>query len=523
MSSYILPQQVKDGQHTHPGGAGVITRAERTPGEVAVSGGVRQTSTGGGVNSLPVLPQTNSFPSLSAVPLPLPTIPRLDSLGYVQLWTSNRELVTSTRIVGFGKLRNLLQPKHKYFEDKWGKIQYWQRYLDEKEGFDLVFPRVKTWDRGNPFRRYQLNRQCAARSGKAVLELADSLSGFRVIDIETTMPKAVSRFLAGKQEKGRDMAWGINSRFWEAMVDGDLVGVGCARRSNLHVWSTECPLEPQFHFHELVPNYEQVNAVVERKDLPDNPCSKCGRTIWVKDSKGWFCENCSPAFAKPVPVLNKREWQRQHGGMLVPFDDKQMFLVKALWLEVQIEFVRKYRIEGAWDCQHKLLKFQRRYGVKGLVRLISFLGRFNKGLVDVYVSFVKLNNSIGMAKFIHKLGYNGRHWEEDYAFYSNKNPDCDNPPEWLLHYENKARVFGWWRDIKLMVKLSPDKEKSKLSPYNAGKLNYLGRYSTSELLENNNMTLVGMEMIKGSPFEWVLKKDDLEWLQQVDIDAWRQL
>ncbi|MBA7697484.1 hypothetical protein ES703_106149 [subsurface metagenome] len=478
---------------------------------------------------------------------------------YVQQWTYNREHEGLTRVVGYGKLRNLLQPKHKYFEDKWAEIKYWTRYLDKVSGCDLVYPRVKTFHRENPYRRYQLNRQCSARAAKAVFSLIENyrLPGFRVTDIETTMPAVTSAFLAFKGKRGRDMAWGMNDRFWQGLEDNGLVGSGHARRSNLHSWKTDCPVEPHFHFHELVPNFELVRYEFAAgsgrgwKDVPWQAVNdlrlEVGHIIAPEDVSPFAFPGCGCVYcvavrewlAKPVKpvkavswwecgqraVFQKREWSRQRGGTMVPWSDQELLQVKAIWLNIQINFVRKYCIQGAWDCQLKLLKFQRKYGLRGLVRLLSFLGRFNKGLVDVYVSFVKLNHNLGRAKLMNKLSYNGRHPVEDFAVYSNKYLDCVMPPEFIQHYDNKARLHGWWRDIKKIAVLSVSKEKEKLSPYNAEPMQYLGHYYTSELVYDGDiygeMKLVGVDIIRGSPVERLLSAEDLAWLKDVAFQSWR--
>lgn len=526
--------------NSEAGGSKTLNRAERTSGSTggvsgaavsgktqepgpegwenlsgpgpAISCGCLTTNLGGGASSSP----SSSPPSLFS---PAPSGETGAAVMYNN-WTCNREHEGLMRVVGFGKLRNLLQPKHAYFEGKWAEVKWWTRYFDEKSELDLVYPQVKTFHRENPYRRYQLNRQCSARSAKAIFKLIESyrLPGFRVTDIETTMPAATSAFLASKGRRGRDMAWSMNDRFWQALVDNGLVGSGHARRSNLHTWKTACPLEPHFHFHELLPNYERVGGAPVAVDMPGCDCPGCGRTLWAQvGPASWQCVTCYPVEDKPI--FRKREWSRQRAGTMVPWSDRELLLVKAIWLNIQINYARKYCIQGAWDCQLKLLRFQRKHGLRGLVRLVSFLGHFNKGLVDVYVSFVKLNHDLGRAKFVNKLSYNGRHPVEDFAVYSNKNPDCSMPLEFIQHYDNKARLKGWWRDIKKIVTLSKSKEKEKLSPYNAESMKYLGRYYTSELLFGEDIygakKLVGVDIIRGSPVERLLSAEEMDWLKSV--------
>ncbi|MBA7561276.1 hypothetical protein ES708_02913 [subsurface metagenome] len=470
---------------------------------------------------------------------------------YVQLWTCNRADNKITGLVGFGKLKNLLQPEHAYFEGKWAEVKFWAEYLDGNSGRVLAYPRVKTFHRENPYRKYQLNRQSSARSAKKIFGLIDSyhLAGFRITDIEATMPAATSAFLASQGRRGRDIAWSMNRQFWDAMIDNGLVGPGHARHSNLHSWKTSCPLEPHFHFHELVPNFE-----LERYEVPASagavvvPCAwqavnklrSGAKHILAPESVSPFAvPGCSCAYCvgvrewqvQPVrlqpadrwacgqrAVFKKRAWVRRCGGGMVPWTSRQLLLAKAIWLNIQINYARRYCIQEAWSCQAKLFIFQRRYGLAGLVRLVSFLAQFHKGLIDVYATVVKLNLGIGMAKFMNKLSYNGRHPVEDFAVYSNKNPDCSMPGE-FTHYDNRARLFGWWRDMKKMVVLSEKEEKVKLSPYTAEKMARMGNYSTSQLLEDSEVggerRLVAVDLIRGSPVERVLSEGEVKWLKGV--------
>ena len=493
-----------------------LMELERTPGAAAVSGTYGRAPVGD--TPLPASLATNS-----SLPPSLP--PQTDSRPYVHYWTSKgADNLKVARLIGYGKLKNLLQPKHKYFEGEYAEVWKWYRYLD-KQGNDLLYPKVKTFGRNNnPYRKHQLNSQCAARSAKKVFRLKEQyqLHGLRMIDITLTHPKAVSNYLAARVEPGRDAAWSLGERFWSDMVEHGLIGAGHARHSNLHTWSSREPLEAHFHTHNLIPNYEVKNysyKSLEPEDFPKYPCSKCGGTLWLKTGLvAYQCAKCFPVDEKKEPEFIKREWCYQAGTM-VPWSYKQLVMMKALWLNTNINYVRRYCIEGAWGNQVKLLRFQRRRGIAGLVRLISFLARFDKGLIDVSVSFINLNSDIGRAKFMHKLAYNGRHPVEDYAVYSNEHTDCVDPPEWLLHYENKARPFGWWRDIGELVKLSGKEEKIKLSPYDSTPMEYLGKVDTLDLLngEVSGGNLVAVDFIRGSPVERLLDKEELSWLYGVDF------
>ena len=493
---------------------------ERTPGAAAVMPADGRIPAGSVQAAFPAgaaLTNSSLSPSL---------LPQTDSRPYVHNWTSKgADTLKVARIIGYGKLKNLLQPNGKYFEGEYAEVWKWYRYLD-KQGNDLLYPKVKTFGRNNPYRRHQLNSQCAARAAKKVFKLKEQyqLQGLRMIDTTLTHPKAVSNYLASKCKPGRDAAWSLSERFWSSMVEYGLIGAGYAKHSNLHTWSSKEPLEAHFHTHNLIPNYEVKNykyISLEPEDFPHLPCSKCGSTMWLKTgSAAYQCAKCFPVDEKKEPEFIKREWCYQ-GGTMVPWSYKQVVLLKALWLNTNINYVRRYCIEGAWENQAKLLRFQRRYGVPGLVRLVSFLARFGKGLIDVSISFIKLNSDIGRAKFMHKLAYNGRHPCEDYATYLNAHDDSP-PPVWLLPYDNKARLFNWWRDIGEFVKLSGKEERAKLSPYDSTPMEYIGKVDTLDLLngEVSGGNLVAVDFIRGSPVERLLDKEELSWLYGVDFQRW---
>lgn len=55
-------------------------------------------------------------------------------------------------------------------------------------------------------------------------------------------------------------------------------------------------------------------------------------------------------------------------------------------------------------------------------------------------------------KTIHEFKYTNRCYLEDFAVFSNKDINCAFPPEIFVYYNNRARVFGWFRWIKDLLK-----------------------------------------------------------------------
>jgi len=181
-----------------------------------------------------------------------------------------------------------------------------------------------------------------------------------------------------------------------------------------------------------------------------------------------------------------------------------------------------------------LLKFARRHGVKTSLLAssrvkelipcegaITFsdkvdMDAFNRGRrADVFVNFVSLDDSLGKAKLMHKINYQSRHPIEDYAVYSNAHPDCPNPPEWLLHYDNRSHVFGWWRYIKTMLEGVDMGDKEKLSPIIGEPMEYQRKVSLDGLLAYGEGKLGYLDLEKGKLVIGDLNEDDIAWLWSV--------
>lgn len=361
---------------------------------------------------------------------------------------SQQTPLPSTHIVGFAKLRSLLQPVHKWFTHKVGYIKQFNLYQDDA-GRELAYPEVKVFDRDNPYRRHQLSHKASARTYKRLRQFAENrkFEDLMIVSIQPTMPKVNSEYLASLGKRGRSLAWRLFEGWWEEdlpQVVNQNISLAC--HVNLHLWSTKKPVEPHYHFHALVPNYGLVLS-----DVLDDDGAE------ASEFRRW-------------------EWHRQRGGRLVPFSEAQLVQLKELWAERLQRFNRRHGL--AWDDTWK---------------------------VDIYVDFVDT-----WPRLLHKLNYNGRHWSENYAEYSNENPDCPNPPEWLLHYENKARVKGWWSNLKNIT--VEDTEKEKVSPYTGENMSYLGKVSLA-MLFNKSVGYVDFE--RGKPVENDFTEDDKKWLKEV--------
>lgn len=435
-----------------------------------VGGAVPATSGAIGSESSPIPQGTSSFlapeTGQGAGSKSLPGAPRGGgggTDGYVQAppqqGSSLRDGI-NYRIVGFKKLRQLLQPKHPYFETAWAWVKEFSYYSDGNSHF--CYPRVKSHSRNNPYRKSQLRSKHTARTIKKLLALRESaeLDDFKVAIVVFTFPKEVSEWLC-QQGGDREMSWRLFKRFWnEDFLTLDDESDGQAAYVNLHKWKTEEPVKPHYHFHCVVPNYR----LVENGDIQDDEGNN-------------------------AQEFREKPWHRQRGGRLVPFSDEALDLIKRRWHSRLVAFARRHSLAGSW--------------------MDNYQG------IDVFVEYITWDSDIGKAKLMNKLGYQSRHWLEDYAEYSNKHPDCELPPGWLESYDNKARVFGWWAGLRSLTAGVEMEDKEKLSPIDGEPLAFVSTVSLEGLLHLSKGKLGYLEFYKGEPIEGELTPDDIAWLRSV--------
>lgn len=436
-----------------------VNRDERTdpqcPAVIGINGE-------GDANNVSLTPHTNS-----------PVSP-------TQIAQPENSQARSTRLVGFGKLKSLLQPVHRYFRDKLGYVKQFALYRDDKQGIDLAYPiisghiitiegpdrgdvlvladRYERLHRDNPYRRRQQSHRASQRTFKRLRKFVDrnKLDDFEVASLTLTMPKNVSEFItsiiAENRDKGKRWSWTLFEGFWNedlpAVVNQDIY---LASHTNLHLWRSENPTQPHVHFHSLIANYGLTESNIE----DDNGEKAMELKLW--------------------------KWHRQRGGTLVPFSEEQLEDLKKRW-------------------QARINRFARKHGLEEV-----------EGKVDVYVDYVD-----DWPRLLHKLNYNGRHWSENYAEYSNDNPDCEDPPAWLEGYENKSRVRGWWSNLKSFV--VDDTERDKVSPYTGESMQYLFRTTYDGLIYHAS-TLGLVDFVRGQAVEVELTIEQQKWLKEVMADS----
>ncbi len=376
------------------------------------------------------------------------------------------------RVVGYGPLREMLQPKHPYFDDKKAWVRSFLEYRqDEQSQHKLLYPEIWDPSRQNPYRQRQLSRSHTGRVVNRLMNLRKRYfwGGLSLQCLVTTSPREVSEYIMS-QPNGKEMAWRLHSRFWKEYVK--LPGNdGLACFSNLHTWKTENPLNPHVHFHDLIPNVRRVANF----DLLDDD-------------------------GEPTYDFVAQEWYKLNDFVEIPYSPGQLRLVKELWHRTVASFAKKKGIrwkEYRWDNKT----------------------RKSEPNINVYVDFVKVNSDGGRAYLVHKFNYQNRHPLEDYCVFSNENPTCPNPPAWLEGYKNRARVLGWWGILGNLTCGMVD-EKEKISPLTAEPMIHEGRISLVGLMmdvpeDGRDGRLGAMDMVKGKPVLYEFGCDDVAWLNSV--------
>jgi len=134
-------------------------------------------------------------------------------------------------------------------------------------------------------------------------------------------------------------------------------------------------------------------------------------------------------------------------------------------------------------------------------------GEIDKAL-NVFIDFVKWDQA---PKFIHKINYQKRHWVEDYVKFTEQNPNCPNPPEWLQHYSNTSRAFGWWKQLKAFGGGNDLKPEPKIDCNTGEELVYVRHVNS--FLDLQDLPLYCYDNCKGKPIIAPLNSNDVAWLK----------
>jgi hypothetical protein len=367
------------------------------------------------------------------------------------------------RVVGWHELKELLAPKHSFFKGKEAYIDYFYAYKPEESSKYLLYPKVsgKTGERmpkENPYRKHQIARSNTARRIDMMFNLVNKfkLSEFNMAFLTITMPKEISVALSEKKT-GVKIAWLMYEKFWKKY--NDIFGENLASSVNLHTWKTELPFEPHYHFHMLIPNYR----------------------IREVDLSVFGGENNEDSGDTGYEFV-RQEWHRQRGGKYVPVSEQQLEQVRKMWTEILKKYSRLNHVEVDWEKK-----------------------------VDIHYAYGQLNDGAGKIQVMHWFNYQGRYPLEDYAKYSNKNPGCPNPPEWLKKYTNRARSYGWWLFMGKIAFVK--KEVRKVNPLSGEIMEYVGRLNLYDLLARGRLGF--LDIVKGKPVYHRLNGREIMWLVKI--------
>lgn len=365
-------------------------------------------------------------------------------------------------IVGFRKLRELLEPTHPYFDDARGTIETFQCYRDNDA--ILAYPRVRDPSHRNPYRKHRLRQKHAQRTVSKLMRIRESQgwTDLRFAVLVFTMPHKVSKWLSTRP-RDAPTAWSLFERWWSKDYASIIpAGQGHSAYVNLHKWSTRQPNLPHYHFHILIPNKA------------------------FQEAPGYQDEEGNPAYQ-----LAHVKYHAQRGGTEVPYSDLELATLKHAWTTRVAALARR----------HKVLT----------------TAELDTLVCDVYVQFVDLRAPANYPRLVHKINYQSRHWIEDYAVYTNEHPHADNPPAWLEHYDNRSRTFGWMSSMAQFDTTAVLKREPKLSPLTGQPMQELSSISLIALREIASGPLTELNLTRDGPEYAVLSTAELAWLERVSL------
>lgn len=400
-------------------------------------------------------------------------------------------------IYGFDKLRTLLRPLHPYFNDKQGSILEFAQYKhSEDDEYSLLYPRVKTdtGSRWNPYRKYQLARSHAGRNVgqlNGVVE-ANGLDDLRATVLCFTVPGELSMALSDLGAKGRAMIKAAHKKCMNEDLPRVLGLSGIlGSLNNLHTWKTKKPLEPHYHVHSVLLNYQLVGArYTEGK--------RGGGKLDGGDLRKWFGRGI-----KKTLTINGESAAGSYA-----FSSLELEELKKAWL-VRVKAMCR---RGGLSGYLKMLKES---------DVVTVDEETSEDYSDAAVEYEKLNLHVSRSvmwreganlhKFINKIVYQKRSWVEDYARYSNKHTDCASPPAWLENYDNRSVPLGWWTNISEYGG-SDDGDGERISPFTGKPMIRDGIATVYSVLRKNNLNVGGMAIIRGEAKHFTLCPDELKWL-----------
>lgn len=375
------------------------------------------------------------------------------------------------RWVGLRKIRELLNPEHSWFDDKQGKILDWEAYQCEEFPKPIfAYPRLSLITPGsNPYKLSNKASQSAMKSLKALKVVAETrkLESIKVLDSVFTFPSEITSWLNtrnhGFTRDSEAMAWKLWREFWSKPI--------CEGRGK---------------------NRKIISTSLE-EFLLEGKKGKLG------------CHVNLHIWSTKVPAVP--HWHFHVLALNQSYNNGN-FTEIGHYLEGE----RLKELKRLWKA--RLLNFAGKNGID-VASLKDKKGENGEALPVVHCRFV---DWLDMPRIVHKFQYVNRSPIEDYALYSNKNPDCADPPAWLAGYTNRARCYGWFREYgQIIGKLEYEElkeEKAKTCPLCSGKLAKVGTIHQSDIeaMLHNGTPMLSLEWHLGKLRNVPLSKTDIDFL-----------
>lgn len=360
-------------------------------------------------------------------------------------------------LVGYKALRRYLRPVHPYFADKIGVIKKpggWVSYLCRKGGNVYVFPQVdKTLSAPlNPYMLFRKASQSALKSLRGLKTVAKAFKlprSTKVVSIVFTFPKEISESLCNLETengKGVKNAW----KLWQV-----------------------------FFKKELEPFYTGTSFIKKKRDRIG---ARVALHVW--GSKNPF----SPHYHFHVLLLNQvlSGKEKTFKEVSVHLTPQQLRELKRKWTKFVLQLSSELAVK---------------------VNLSLSDNENDEKLCNVYYEyalFAQRDSERLNPKVIHTFKYINRSPLLDFADYSIDAPKCPSPPDWLEQYENRVRVYGWFRILKTLLAIkgvSLSKEDWVVCPLCGDTLAELGPSSLfpEEWERGPPLVLVALDWVKGRP------------------------
>jgi len=374
----------------------------------------------------------------------------------------------AVRLVGLSKVKALLNPRHPWFADRQGELDGWRRYQCKEVARPVVaYPNLSlATDRLNP---YKLSMKAVQSAMKSLRGLGDVLAendvrDVKVLDLGLTFPGEITEWFMGRNHgftrESEAEAWKLWREMWRKAVYN---GRGKNRT-------------------EILPSLEGF--------LLNGKAGKLGchanLHLWSTE-KPWQAH-----WHFHVLAVNQSYAEGKFAEVGHYLEGERLEDLKRLW-------------------KVRLLGFASKHGIK----VPSLKG---KALPVVYFQYI---DGSDRAKVVHKWQYVNRSPLEDFALYSNDKPGCPDPPDWLVDYDNRARAYGWFRELKAILgkevyeALNED-EQVKTCPMCGGRMQPTGILANAELIPiADKGALYSLEWVRGNLRSVPLTRGDLAFLTDI--------